>query len=267
MSAATNAAASERLSVTSTGSGPRLVMLHGWGLNSHVWDDVVPALSDRFEVSCVDLPGHGGSPWPPTFDSLTSLAEVIAPHLHRDAIVMGWSLGSMAALQLALAHSESVRALVLVAATARFIAGTDWPHGVEPAVLAQFAAHLEEDHESTVRDFLALQVRGEERSLETLRVLRKRVLGAGAPTPMALRAGLEILHTCDLREDVSQIKVPTLVIAGEYDRLTFPEASRELASQLPRARFALIEKAAHAPFISHREIFVREVTQFLARAA
>lgn len=255
------------LNVQTSGSGPRLLLLHGWALNSHVWDDIIGPLGERFTVVCVDLPGHGASPWPPEFHDHESLAALLAPELRDEAIVLGWSLGALAAMQLALDHARAVRALILVAATPRFVRNEEWLEGVETAVLEDFAARLQQDQRATVRDFLALQVRGDERAMECLRVLRRRVLAAGPTHPGALGAGLEVLRRTDLRARLAEIAAPALVIAGEHDRLTPPGASRELAARLMRARFALIERAAHAPFISHRAAFLSEVEQFLARLA
>jgi len=253
------------LHVETSGRGPRLILLHGWALNSRVWDDIVDPLGARFSVTRVDLPGHGASPWPPRFHDLPSLAATLAPLLQGEAIVLGWSLGALAALQVALEHPAAVRALILVAATPRFVAGPDWPQGAEPAVLDEFAARLQEDHRGTVRDFLALQVRGDERAMATLRVLRRKVLSSGATHPEALAAGLQVLRGTDIRERLAEISAPALVVAGEHDRLTPPEGSRALAAGLRRARFAPVERSAHAPFISHRDIFLREVEQFLSR--
>ena len=81
----------------------------------------------------------------------------------------------------------------------------------------------------------------------------------------ALAAGLGILRAVDLRDDLPRIAQPALVIAGERDRLTPPEAGRELATRLPSARFHLIERAGHAPFLSHPDEVLREVIPFLKR--
>ncbi len=230
----TSATASS-LNVETRGDGPRLVLLHGWALNSRVWDDIVEPLAARFTVARVDLPGHGGSPWPPRFDDLESLARVLAPHLEGSSVIVGWSLGSLAALQLALAHSAAVRALVLVAGTPRFLNDAHWRHGVDPDVLEDFAERLRKDQEGTVRDFLALQVRGDERAMQTLRTLRRRVLDSGPTHPAALAAGLEVLKRADLRESLGSISVPALVIAGEHDRLT-PAGGLARAGVRPEAR-------------------------------
>jgi pimeloyl-[acyl-carrier protein] methyl ester esterase len=253
------------LHVITTGRGPRLVLLHGWALNSHVWEDLTPRLAQRFTVVRVDLPGHGASSWPPTFHDLESLARALMPAIDAGCAVLGWSLGALAALELAALRARDVIAVITVAGTPKFVQSADWPYGVEPRVLDTFAEHLQTDFATTVREFLALQVRGDERAHTTLRALRREVLAARPPDPRALAAGLDVLRHVDLRERLREVRAPALVIAGERDRLTPPEGSRELAAALPRARFHQVERAAHAPFLSHAEEFLREVEQFLAR--
>jgi pimeloyl-[acyl-carrier protein] methyl ester esterase len=247
------------------GERPHLVLLHGWALNSHAWDDLVPELSKDATVECLDLPGHGTNPWNAGFDSLRSLATVLAPKIPPGSVLLGWSLGAQASLQVALDHPTRARGLVLVAATPRFLRGDDWEHGVEPNVLADFARNLQTDYERTVKEFLALQVRGDERAQSTLRTLRRKVLEAGPPDLRGLSAGLEVLRQADITDQVPRVRTPALVIAGERDRLTPPEASQALAARLPRSRVHLVRGAAHAPFLSHPQEFLREVRSFLAR--
>ena len=98
---------------------------------------------------------------------------------------------------------------------------------------------------------------------ETLMALRDRLFARGEPDPAALRGGLEILRDADLRPTLSVTAQPALVIAGERDRLTPPEASRHMAQVLPRARLVEIPGAAHAPFLSHREAFVDALREFM----
>jgi pimeloyl-[acyl-carrier protein] methyl ester esterase len=255
------------LHVSTIGQGPRLVLLHGWALNSHVWDDVVPRLASEFTLVCVDLPGHGASPMQPQVCDLDSLAQVLAPHLGAQCHLLGWSLGGLVALRLALEHPERVEKLVLVSSTPKFVASPDWPSAMHPAVLEHFAARVREDYEATVREFLALQVRGDERAHEALRILRRRVLVAGQPDGAALRIGLKILRETDLRAQLRRVLTPTLVIAGERDALVPAAACAALAVALPHARAHVIERAAHAPFLSHLDEFCDEVRPFLARAS
>lgn len=66
-----------RLYSEARGSGPAVVLLHGWGLNVRVWDGLAAALSDRFRVIAVDLPGHGRSTWLPERSSLAEQAAQV----------------------------------------------------------------------------------------------------------------------------------------------------------------------------------------------
>jgi pimeloyl-[acyl-carrier protein] methyl ester esterase len=130
-----------------------------------------------------------------------------------------------------------------------------------------FAALLETDYEATVREFLGLQAKGDEHARATLRELRQKLIAGGQPRLEALRAGLGILRTADLRDRLPRVAVPTLVIAGEYDRMTPPGAARELAANIHGARLELIARAGHAPFLSHAGDFCRAIIAFLGRAA
>lgn len=253
-----------RLHVHIEGAGADLVLLHGWGLNSAIWDGLAAQFAQAYRLHRIDLPGHGRSQW--TTGSPTRLddfARAVARYIPRGATVLGWSLGGIVALRLAKLLPERITRLVLVSTTPRFVTGHDWSAGMMPTVLANFGAHLRNDFRGTVQDFLALQVRGGERELASLRELRQRLHAGGLPEPAALEAGLEILRTVDLRESLPALTQPTLVIAGEYDRVTPPGAGEHLARRLAHAEFRLIPRAGHAPFISHAQDFNDELRRFL----
>jgi len=130
-------------------------------------------------------------------------------------------------------------------------------------VLEQFAADLEQNHAATLRRFIALQLRGSENERELLVRLRERLFNRGEPDIGALRAGLDILRDADLRKEVPDVRQPTLVITGERDKLTPPEASSWLAQTMPGARLIRIAGAAHVPFLSHPDHFVEQIKSFL----
>jgi pimeloyl-[acyl-carrier protein] methyl ester esterase len=256
------------------GSGAALVLLHGWGLNVRVWDGLAASLCDRFRLIAIDLPGHGRSPWLPERSSLEEQAAQIRETLAAitdQYSLLGWSLGGQIALQLA--RDAHIDRLVLIATTPRLVAGPDWPHGAPPERLAAQAADLQTDYRRTVSDFLDLQVRGSAGGAEALAQLRA-ALFAHAPNPhelaepprpllAALARGLELLRDTDLRPLLPHIALPTLVIAGQYDRVTLPAASRALANCLPHARYVEIRRAAHAPFLSHLPELSARVREFL----
>jgi len=249
------------------GSGPDLVLLHGWALHGGMWGPWLDDLDRHARLHVLDLPGHGHSDWPAEVRDLSGLAAAVFPHIPRGAAVLGWSLGGMLALELARRHPGHLRALLLVATTPKFVAGADWEHGMPGEVLAEFSRGLEQDYRRTVQTFLALQTRGDERAHDTLRLLRARLAAHGVPDRRGLTTGLNILRDTDLRDALPQITLPALVVAGEHDRLTPPQAGRELAARLPLARFQLIGRSGHAPFLSHPGEVLAELTAFLSRHA
>ena len=133
--------------IETLGSGPSLVLLHGWALHGGVFAPLVQRLSDRYTLHLVDLPGHGFSR-----DSEVPLALDATVHaiLARTppAAWLAWSLGGLFALQAA-ASSPRVRGLAMVAATPRFVRDGDWAHAVEGRVLAQFGDDLRNDYAGT----------------------------------------------------------------------------------------------------------------------
>ena len=227
-----------------------LVLLHGWGMNLRVFDRLRVALGAQPRVTAIDLPGHGRSPWTAQASPQQQLAG-LAAMLPRGATLAGWSLGGQLALQLASQPALAVRRLVLIATSPRFVRADDWPQGVPAAMLREFAAQLERDADQTIADFLELQVRGSADAAAVRATLHHSLQQHGAAHPAALRAGLALLEHNDLRQLARRVDVPALVIAGQYDRVTPPQAAQALAQLLPQAQLLQIKRAAHAPFISH----------------
>lgn len=245
------------------GHGPDLVLLHGWGVNSGVWEAVLPSLTLHFCVTRVDLPGHGASralSMPAELDALADQVLTVAP---AAAVWLGWSLGGLVCLRIALRAPARVRALLLSNTTPRFTRAPDWPHAMPAAQLAAFATELSQDFAGTLHRFLALQVLGDEHARTTLRVLHACVSARGEPDAASLAAGLALLHDSDVRNDLPRVIAPTLVLSGAYDRLTPPQAGVELARMMPDASCISLPRAGHAPFISHPAGFVRALHAFL----
>lgn len=252
-----------------TGRGRRdLVLLHGWGMNLRVWDELAWTLARRFRLIAIDLPGHGLSDWDgaactPAAQTFR-VHETLAPLTTRYHL-LGWSLGGQFALDLAAAMPAGVERLILVATTPRFLAGPGWRSGLKAAALERLAAQVRADPAQAVSGFLNSQVRGlaprtARRVLERLRTALER---GGAAHPQALAWGLERLRLGDLRPQLSQVRAPTLVVAGQVDRITPPQGSKALAEALPKGRFRQLRGAGHVPFLSHRERFLAALDGFL----
>ena len=225
---------------------------------------IVPALARRHRVHVVDLPGHGYSEAIEA-TTLAAFADLVLTSLDlgEPATILGWSFGGLVAQHIAHANAQSVKALVLVGASPRFVAGRDWPHAMSAQTLSRFGDELRVAYRPTLQRFLTLQVQGSEAGRATLAKLRHALFERSAPATGTLTAVLRILHEADMRDAAAQIAAPTLVVAGPRDALTPAAAGAWLARALPNARYVEIEGAAHAPFLSHRDAFLETVRTFL----
>ena len=109
----------------------------------------------------------------------------------------------------------------------------------------------------------SLQMRGSDQEREVLALLRDDLFSRGEPDLGALQSGLDILRDSDLRGALPEIGQPALVLAGERDTLIPHQATKYLAERLANGRLATIKGAAHAPFLSHTDEFVRHLLDFM----
>jgi pimeloyl-[acyl-carrier protein] methyl ester esterase len=239
------------LVVERRGSGPDLVMLHGWGMNSAVWSEFADRLADRYRLWLVDLPGHGQSEYSGQ-QTLVDWARACLTAGPPEGVWLGWSLGAEVALQAALQAPERVKALVSLCGTPRFVQAEDWTAAMARQTLDQFISASRHDHRKTLERFLALQVRGSEQARENLRALKQRLRSKPDPDPSALDAGLALLKTVDLRHRLSRLDCPTGWLFGERDTLVPAAVAGSLRERrLPGGWTEIIPGAAHAPFLSH----------------
>jgi len=247
--------------IETRGNGPDLVMLHGWAMHGGIFAPFAAALEPHFRLHLVDLPGHGFSRDDAGSLELLDCARRILDATPR-AIWLGWSLGGLVAMRAALDRPDSVRGVVLIASSPRFVVGADWPQGVAPNVFAEFAAGLAHDYRPTIERFLALEALGSEQTRVELRELKAHVFERGEPARAALVQGLRILDSTDLRAELPRLAVPSLWIAGRRDRLINPAAMQWAAAQ---SRGKYIEcNSGHAPFLAHARVLSDSIAAFAA---
>lgn len=229
---------------------PVLVLLHGWGLNHAVWQQMRPQLSEHFQVLTPDLPGFGLAASYPQPYVLGEVAAIVAEQIPAGSLLLGWSLGGMVATQIALDYPQKVKALALVASSPYFVASEAWP-GMAPAVLRQFAQALAKDVAQTIDRFLAIQALGSETARQEIKLLKQALLSLPLPQPEALAGGLALLAEQDLRPRLAGLKMPVAGCFGRLDSLVPVAMLESLQLLLPHAKLTVIPKASHAPFISH----------------
>ncbi len=237
------------------GTGPDLVLLHGWAMHSGIWRNVRDQLAQHYRLHLVDLPGHGCSSACEAA-SLAQLAETIVSVLPEKAIICGWSLGGQVAMQLALQYPAQVSQLVLIATTPCFVQRSDWQWGMNAATLQLFVNNMAQNYKATINRFLSLQLSGSNDSNVVLAQLRQSFFEYDQPGSSTLKAGLEILRSIDLRAQLAEISQPVLLLHGDNDVITDADAARWMHQQLPNSKLVIFANCGHAPFLSYPDQFI-----------
>jgi 3-oxoadipate enol-lactonase len=247
------------------GSGPALLLVHAGIADRRMWDDQVgPFAAAGWTVIRADLPGFGETPPPDGPVALWALLRDLLDRLGVErAVVVGCSLGGRAAVDLALAAPDRVRALVLVGSG---LAGRRFE---EPALHELWdrreGAVERGDHQEAARVEVDTWVVGMDRDPGSVAPeLRRRV------EVMLLRAYAH--GEVDLQEPdppaagrLGEVAVPTLVLVGEHDRPDLHAIADALAGGIPGAERVVLGGTAHLPNMERPAEFNRVVLEFLAR--
>lgn len=242
------------------GSGPRVVLVHGFTQTRTSWSEIAAALRARHEVVAVDLPGHGGS------SSLRlSLPETAAALAATGgpAVYVGYSLGGRVCLRLAVDRPDLTRGLVLLGATP----GIEDPaeRAARRATDETRAAELERDGVPAFLDrWLRLPL------FATLPATAAGRADRETNTAEGLAASLRLAGTGTqepLWDRLPGITAPTLLLAGDRDEKFGALATRMAGRIGPNAEAARIPDAGHAAHLEQPTAVTGLLRQFLARTA
>lgn len=242
------------------GSGEKIVLIHGWSFNSNIWAAIVEKLSKQYQVTLIDLPGFGASPmYSYSFDSLLDDVVIISP---KKAIYIGWSLGGLITMGLAVRFPQRVKSIVTVGSSPYFLAEKNWP-GTTIEEFKAFYGAIKYDPKATLEKFSFSLCSPSERE-QYAEQLYKIIMNNGCPSQEALLTGLDILQKTDLRQLVKKLKCPQLHIIGSEDRVTPSSLLSQYYSIIPNAKIQLIEGAGHVPFLTQQSLFLKTLFHFLS---
>lgn len=225
-----------------------------------MFDDLIPRLPDTWQIHAPNLPGHGDAPFAQPFD-IAEIADKFAARIAQPAHILGWSLGSLVALYMAARHPEKVKSLCLTAGFAKLAAAEDYPEGLTHPALAKMIGAFHQDYAKHIKLFLQLQLLHTPNASDILNKILPDLVRHG--TPSALESALKAVEQADARTFLPQIRQPVLLIFGDKDAITPSCMGEYLNRHLPNSRLHLIERAAHAPFLSHADTFAQLYTDFI----
>lgn len=252
------------------GEGPEIVLFHEGICDSRMWDPQWEAFTRSHRVLRFDFRGYGRTP--PSrgkHSAAQDVIELLDEHGFERAALVGVSLGGRVALEVALAQPERVSALVLVGSG---LPGHDWSEEMKSSWEEEEAAFNKGDLDAAVEVTLRTWVDGPRRKPEDVDAdVRARV---GEMQRRAFELYQEVgddaeeeLLVADVADRLSEIQAPTLVVVGAEDVPDIHAIADKLASEIPGARRATIENAAHVPSMERPEEFEQLVLGFIEEAA
>jgi non-heme chloroperoxidase len=258
------------------GSGPPVVLIHGYPLSGRAWDKQVPVLLDAgHRVITYDRRGFGKSSQPAAgydYDTFAADLNVLMKRLDlRDATLVGHSMGTGEVIRyLGSYGSGRVARAVLLSPIPPFLLQTDDnPKGVPGELFDGFVASAKADTPAWMKgfldDFYNMDVYGGSRVSDPA-----FQVSLGIATAASATAAVACIPTwtTDFRQDLPKIDVPVLAVHGDADRiLPFPNTGERLPGLIKALQLVVIEGGPHAIAWTHADQVNDAVLRFLADRA
>lgn len=254
------------------GSGPPVVLIHGWPLSMEMWEYQIDALvNNGFRVIKYDRRGFGKSskPWSGyDYDTLTEDLKAILDELNlEDAVLVGFSMGGGEAVRYIKKYgSQRIAKLVLISAVTPFLLKTeDNKNGVDKEVFDDILENIQNDRidflDKFGKQFFGVNLLNHPVSTPLLEYYR--MLASLATSKSTSECAKSFSHT-DFREDLKAINVPTLIIHGNADKTVPIESSGNLTAELLEGSTYLVyDGAPHGLFYTERTRLNNDLIQFM----
>ena len=252
------------VSLERVGSGPDLVVLHSLLSDRHVFDPIVPALSERWTVHLVDLPGFGHTAR--VAPGIDRYAEVVGAlldaggHDPETTSLLGNGLGAFVALGTAVLHGDRFDRLVLAGCGAWFPEAAK--EGFRTMIRRVSAGGME-----AVLDVAVARIFTEEYLAAHPDAGEDRRAVLRLTDPAAFADACRSLVDLDYRDEAPAISNRTLVVTGSDDAATPPALGRDLATRIPGATYVEMPGVAHAPQLQDPDAFLDVILPFLDAGA
>lgn len=217
---------------------PKIVFLHGVGLDRHMWQPIRALLEPEFNVNALDLLGHGASAPAPADTSLTDLAEDVIRRLTGPVHLVGFSLGALVAQRIGATRPDLL--LTVTSVSSVCLRTED-----ERKAVSMRLSSAAEDFATSVEESIKRWFPDDTSADERLKAETRKVLLAN-DLPSYLNC-YRIFATGDaeIGPDLGRISVPALAITGERDTGSTPAMTLSLSSLIPDCTPVIVPNSGH----------------------
>jgi 3-oxoadipate enol-lactonase len=250
---------STQLHTVEFGTGPSTILAHGgWTGSWELWTEPFSRLSKTWRTVAYDHRGSGVTIAP--VDSITvenmvaDLFKVMDVLEIHKCVLAGESAGGMVAVTAALQCPERFNGLVLVDALT---------HNENDGSNAVFIQGLKKDFEKTVERFVDACVPENSQNWAEIRSWGRKILTRASPEA-SVRL-IEYSFGIDLRPNLSQLKIPTLILHGENDVIVPLSDSETAANQIPNNLLRVFKDAGHVPTMTHPQAVADKINNYFRK--
>jgi pimeloyl-ACP methyl ester carboxylesterase len=267
------------LSWRADGSGPALLCSNGLAATSVVWRPIVEHFAPAHTVVTWDYRGHGRTPVPEHPEGVTviqcarDLWTVAEQAGFSDAVLLGYAMGAQVSFEAYRLRPDGVRALVSVLGSARGGDALAVRSGITPVLtlLLEVGSRNAELAQNVLRTVVRMPgvwqairaVRSVHPDLSPREDFEAFVEHLRQLDLRALFALARDLLSHDASATLAEVRVPTLIVAGERDLFTPVAESRDLASRIPGAELLVVRGGTHAALLEQPELIALSVEKFL----
>ena len=226
-----------------------LVLLHGWGSDSRIWQRLLPELNGYFHIQLVDLPGFGESQ-PLSSDTVEDYLSALLDVLPERCSLLGWSLGGMLATALAGRYPNPINHLLTVASNPVFVKCQVWESAMPGETFDDFCELFRQQPDLCLKRFQGLQCQGDITERELVKQLRGLSESPTNEQIQSWQRGLLLLEELDNRPVLSELSIPSLHIFGEEDQLVPASAAEALKNLNSGLKVVSLDGTAHVPQLS-----------------
>jgi pimeloyl-ACP methyl ester carboxylesterase len=251
--------------LTAGEKGPAIVFLHGWGAFKELWWSTLRDLGRDYRCFAIDMPGHGESRLGQA-DQIERIATLVADFcadLGLTAIILvGHSMGGSVAVEVTLRYPHLVRRLALIDAA---VDAYRMPTYTRLYLLPAIGWPVFRITQAIGRAFRPIGQRiPHDHGGGWIRPWVRRASHLATFDPEGLYRILRSLFATRADERLQQIRVPTLVLTGQFDSLVPPSHARRLAQVIPGARYVVLPASIHNPMDERPGAFTRALRAFLS---